>query len=302
MELSKEISNYIDLFLNYLSAEKNMSRYTIQNYFIDLSSFFFYLKEEQGEFFNFENINYLMIRSYLSSLQEKDYKKTSVARKLSALRSFYRFLCREGFCKENPVQRIRTPKREKYLPDIADVDYVFELLDTPPCDTVWGLRDRAILEILYSSGLRVSELVNLRFEDIDKSSGVLRVLGKGRKERIAPIGDCALSALEKYLAKVRALGIKKESNVIFINKYGKMLSIRGVQRIMEKYLSYLSKKINASPHTLRHSFATHLLDRGADLRTVQELLGHASLSTTQIYTHVSIERLKAVYEKAHPRA
>ena len=220
---------------------------------------------------------------------------------MACLRSFFKFLYREGHIKSNPSASLSTPKIEKKLPIFLNVDDAAKLLESPDLSDDTGLRDRAILETLYSTGIRVGELVGLDKEDIDFISGVLKVCGKGRKERLVPIGDKALRAIRAYFEKIGVSDIN-ERKPVFINKSKRRVSDRAVRRIVHKYIHKTSLNENISPHSLRHSFATHMLDRGADLRSVQELLGHANLSTTQIYTHVTTERLKSIYDKVHPRA
>ena len=290
------LDRYIQKFITYLKIEKNASPHTIINYQIDLREFNDSLKEKP-----LEKISHTDVRLFLARMKEKKLSKRSVARKMACLRSFFRFLCREGYIKSNPATGLQTPKQERRLPIFLDVDKVVKLIESPDTSQVYGKRDRAILETLYSSGLRVSELVGLNKENVDFISGVLKVFGKGKKERLAPIGDRALRAVRSYLEKLGTSKIK-EKKAVFLNKSGRRMSDRAVRRVVEKYIRKTSLSEKISPHSLRHSFATHMLDRGADLRSVQELLGHANLSTTQIYTHVSTERLKKVYEKTHPRA
>jgi site-specific recombinase XerD len=213
------------------------------------------------------------------------------------LRTFFKFLSREGYIKTNPATLLLTPKLDKRLPQFLTEDEINKLLDSPSKDDISGLRDRAIMETFYSTGMRISELVGLNLEDVDFISGVVKVRGKGKKERLLPIGEKALTALRHYLDKR-----KEKTKEIFLNKSGTRITDRGVRDILEKYIKLTSLKENISPHTLRHTFATHLLNHGADLRSVQELLGHVNLSTTQIYTHLSTERLKNIYDKTHPRA
>jgi len=286
------IDRYIDKFMNYLKIEKNASPHTLLNYAHDLQSFSSFA---QGR--PVEETDYLMIRKYLAELRSKGYQKKTIARRLSSLRSFFRFLYREGYIKANPVATVSTPKLDKKLPVFLDIASVERLLESPGEKDAFGLRDRAIMEMLYTSGMRVSELVGLNVDDVDLISGVAKVMGKGRKERICPVGDAALSSLRDYLGRR-----PKNDAALFLNKSGSRLRDRSVRRIIDKYIRKISLKDKISPHTLRHSFATHLLERGADLRSVQELLGHKNLSTTQIYTHVTAERLKSVYDKTHPRA
>lgn len=262
------------------------------NYKKDLDEFKKFLGETQVE-----NSDYLTIRRFLGSLKEKNLKSRSVARKLSCLRSFFRFLNREGFLKNDPTSAISSPKLEKHLPLFMTENEVTKLVESPQSEEPSGLRDRAILETFYSTGIRISELVGLNLENIDFFSAVVKVMGKGRKERMVPIGDEALRAIRDYIEHR-----KKETQVVFLNKNGRRITTRGVRLVLDKYIQRSSLRENISPHTLRHSFATHLLNRGADLRSVQELLGHANLSTTQIYTHLTTEKLKSVYDKAHPRA
>ena len=289
------MKRYVDKFIDYLKIEKNMSPHTVVNYSADLLDFKNFLGETKVE-----NVDHLTLRKFLAHLRAKQYAKTTMARKLASIRSFFKFLHREGHLKKNPASSVFTPKLDKKLPHFLDVSSVAKLLESPDTKDVLGLRDRAIMETLYGSGIRVSELVGLNVEKIDFISGVLKIMGKGRKERLAPIGEKALVAIRNYLDKRRQKDTDRYA--VFLNKAGRRLRDRSVRRILDKYIRHTSIKEKVSPHTLRHSFATHLLDRGADLRSVQELLGHMNLSTTQIYTHVTPERLKTAYDKAHPRA
>ena len=244
------------------------------------------------------------LRRYLAHLCSKDYSKATTARKLATLRSFYKYLVRTGLVEVNPVAAIRTPKQERRLPKFLDVTQVEKLLAAPPDDEMIGARDRAMLEVLYSTGMRVSELVGMDADDIDLVAGTVRLRGKGKKERLSPLGAPAIEAVRRYL-ELRSGERNREkfdARPLFINKLGKRLSTRSVRRKLDKYLEAAGLDPDVSPHTLRHSFATHMLERGADLRCVQELLGHQSLSTTQIYTHLTNGRLKEVYDEAHPRA
>jgi integrase/recombinase XerC len=290
--LRHDMERHIEKFLRYLEIEKNASIHTLINYKLDLEDFRDFLKE-----MNVENVDYLFVRKYLARLKEKNLSARSVGRKLSSLRSFFRFLIKEGYIKINPIDAISSPKQEKNLPKFLTEEDVVRLIEAPDQETLKGLRDRAILETLYSTGMRISELVSLTEEAVDFIGATVRVLGKGKKERLLPIGERALRAIRGYLAQRKVI-----SRFIFLNKNKKPLSARGFRKEMDKYIRLISLKEHVSPHTLRHSFATHLLNRGADLRSVQELLGHANLSSTQIYTHLTTERLKSVYEKAHPRA
>ena len=290
------IERYIDKFINYLKVEKNASANTITNYRVDLKSFGAFLGER-----NIGGVDHLTLRRFLAEMRQKNYSKRTIARKLACLRSFFKFLYREGHIKTNPISAVSTPKLDRVLPKFLDVEKMLKLVQSPPADKISGLRDRAVLETLYSTGIRVSELVGLDVDDVDFISGVIKVMGKGSRERIVPIGEPALAAMRRYIDK-RGMDKVRDKDAVFLNKSGRRLTDRSIRRIVDKYVRSLSVSEKISPHSLRHSFATHLLDRGADLRSVQELLGHMNLSTTQIYTHVTMERLKSVYDKAHPRA
>lgn len=286
------MERFIEKFLRYLEIEKNYSPHTLLNYGADLQEFQTFLKE-----LPIERVEYLGVRKYLAQLKESGLKPRSIARKLSSLRSFYRFLTREGYIKANPVSSVATPKLDRHLPVFLTEEEAGGLVETPLKTDERGLRDRAILETFYSTGMRLSELVGLNLADIDFISGIVKVRGKGKKERLVPIGETALRCIRAYLEKRR-----KGGEVVFVNKNGTRLSGRGVSGLVKKCMRLAGTRPGTSAHTLRHSYATHLLNRGADLRTVQELLGHANLSTTQIYTHLTTDKLKSVYEKAHPRA
>ena len=289
------MDRHISKFLTYLEIEKNVSSHTLLNYHIDLKQVRDFLQNN-----DVQKIDRLDIRKYLAFLKGRNLKKRTVARKLSCLRSFFRFLAREGYVSSNPVAGISSPKLEKTLPIFLDVGKVTKLVESPDRTNLKGLRDRAILEALYSTGVRVSELVGLNIGRVDFIAGMIKVYGKGKKERLIPIGDKALRAIRDYLDK--QIIQKKDTRSLFLDKNNKRLTNEGVRKLVSKYVKIISLKEKVSPHTFRHSFATHLLDKGADLRSVQELLGHASLSTTQIYTHITTEHLKSVYNKAHPRA
>ncbi len=289
------MEKFIEKFMRYLEIEKNYSPHTIVNYQLDLKDFAGFLAGA-----DIEKVDYLALRKYLAVLKEKKMTNRSVSRHLSSLRTFFKFLTREGYVKTNPIAVLSSPKQERHLPQFLTEEEVNRLIESAfPKDAAddLGLRNRAILELFYSSGLRISELVGLDVDDIDFISGIVKVRGKGKKERIVPAGDTAMGAVRKYLDRR-----KKLNRAVFVNKNGSRITTRGVRGIVHKYLLASGTKGGVSPHTLRHSFATHLLNRGADLRTVQELLGHANLSTTQIYTHLTTEKLKSVYDKAHPRA
>ncbi|MBI3797171.1 MAG: tyrosine recombinase [Deltaproteobacteria bacterium] len=255
-------------------------------------------------------INHHHIHAFLSTLY-RHHKKSSIGRKLSAIKSFLRFLLREGVIERDPTLQIGSPKKDQPLPTYLPIDDMFRLLDAPPLDTPPGLRDRAILEVLYSCGLRVSELVGLNWSEVETNLEVVRVKGKGNKERIVPIGRKALAALDHYRVQIPALVVPKRQHTlsspltslpVFLNTRGERLTTRSVARLVAGYARDCGIALKTSPHALRHTFATHLLDAGADLRAIHELLGHSSLSTTQKYTHVNLDRLMQVYDKAHPRA
>ena len=291
-------------YLQYLRVERNASDYTIKSYREDLSILTEYFADEQGALPAPSGITTLELRGYVSALTDAGYAKTSIARRLASLRGFFRFCQREGLVDGNPAKPLRNPRRTRSLPHFLSSDELDKLLQAPPANETMGLRDRAILETMYSAGLRVSEVVGMNDGDLDMSDGLVRVRGKGRRERLAPIGSHALRAIKQWQAcreldPKASLGLKSP---VFTNKFGRRLTTRSIGRMLEKYLKLTGLDQRTTPHTLRHSFATHLLDHGADIRSVQELLGHKSLSTTQIYTHVSTAGLRAVYERAHPRA
>lgn len=317
--LGKNFSPLVSQFLDYLRLEKHFSDYTVKSYGADLLQFGLFLggeidqahagtpmgavsPVEQDE--KLTHCEPLTIREFLAYLYARNYTKSTTARKLATLRSFYKFLIRRGIVSLNPLSTIRTPKQEKRLPKCLELEQVQKLLDAPGDGDLLSARDKAMLEVLYSSGIRVSELVELEMSDIDLQEGILRVCGKGRKDRLTPIGSQAIKAVQRYF-EIRATDIRSQgthANRVFLNKHGGPLSTRSVRRKLDKYLSAAGLDPGISPHTLRHSFATHLLNNGADLRSVQELLGHQSLSTTQIYTHLTTSRMKEVYDSAHPRA
>jgi integrase/recombinase XerC len=296
-------------FAAYLAHNKGYSEHTVRNYVSDVRQFLLYLGErEQAS--TAETADDYVIRGFLSSRFALN-RKASLARKLSALRCFYRFLLLEGKVASNPAALLAMPKREQMLPNFLSVDDVFRVLDAPGDESFIRTRDRAMLEFLYGSGLRVSELVGLSVKDVKNDLQVLRVWGKGRKERIVPFGDKARQALEKYLVYREEVlrrkgpteeGGRTEAGPLFLNRSGGRLSTRSVARRLDGYVRALRLPREVSPHALRHSFATHLLDSGADLRAIQELLGHASLATTQRYTHLSLDRIMEVYDRVHPRA
>lgn len=289
---------YITNFLNYIKLQKGDSPHTLRAYKNDLEEFFNFAQFEP------EKIEPVVIRGFISEQILKGKSKTTVARKLSTLRSFFSYLYSEGFIKINPARVVSSVKTKRAIPKFLTVDDAFKLVEAPSEDKFTVQRDRAILELFYSSGIRVSELCGLNLEDLDLREGLIKVRGKGKKERIVPIGQKAKEALKKYLAIRQILRIKKKLSLdetpLFINNRGQRISDRQVRRIVEKYAKFIGVLEKIGPHTLRHTFASHLLMEGADLRVIQELLGHASLSTTQIYTHVDLKHLIEVYDKAHP--
>jgi len=329
----------IDEFLNYLKFERHFSPHTAKCYSADLAQFSAFLMGDTAAAAGRQNFAGVaptsrmsasgqaagggtavlaepqlqqklrdadteQIKLFLGFLGTQNYSKSTVARKLATLRSFYKFCLRRGYVKAHPLATIRTPKQEKRLPKFLELEQITKLLSTPDDSTLLGARDKAMLEVLFSTGVRVSELVDLNFADLDFEGQAVRVRGKGKKQRTSPIGPTALAAIQKYLQLRRAdaRSINFDQSALFVNKHGQRLSTRSVRRKLDKYLAECGLDPTISPHTLRHSFATHMLNRGADLRSVQELLGHQSLSTTQVYTHLTTPRLKAVYDDAHPRA
>jgi integrase/recombinase XerC len=291
-------------FLRFLSVERNASPLTIKSYREDLTALVGYLTEACGRTPSPAEVTPLDLRGYVAALHEAGYAKSSVARRLASLRTFFKFCQREELCRENPAKPLHNPRKDRKLPHFLSTEEIATLLDAPPAARPHGLRDRAILETMYSAGLRVSELVGINQGDLDLAGGLVRIRGKGRRERLAPLGSFATRAIARWLEE-RPLSPQEPKGAgapVFTNKFGRRLTTRSVARMLEKYLRQTGLDRRTTPHTLRHSFATHLLDRGADIRSVQELLGHKSLVTTQIYTHVSTAGLRAAYERAHPRA
>ena len=291
-------------FLRYLAVERNASELTIKSYREDLIDLAGYLIEQLGQAVAPRDVTPRDLRGYTAALHEAGYARASISRKLASLRSFYRFAQREQMCASNPATPLRNPRTQRKLPHFLSDQEIGKLLNAPPKRDAQGLRDRAILETMYSAGLRVSEVVGLNDGDLDFEEAIARIRGKGRKERLAPLGSYALDALRAYHLKRRLAANEPTGREAptFVNRFGNRLTTRSVGRMLEKYILLTSLDSRTSPHTLRHSFATHLLDRGADIRSVQELLGHKSLVTTQIYTHLSTANLREVYLKAHPRA
>lgn len=302
------MKNEIGEFLDYLTYERNVSVNTISSYRDDLESFLRFLTETyqntSREKLDLSLVDHLSVRAYLGHLSQRKLSRTSIARHLSALRSFFRFLLREGVVGSNPARAVSTPKREKHLPTVMQVGDVALLLEQPDAATPLGRRDRAWLELLYASGLRISELVGVDLDDIEIRARLLKVRGKGAKERIVPFGSKAADALRRYLEVRPSLPANDdgEDQPLFLNHRGRRITTRSIRRLFDRYVRQAALDKGVSPHTLRHSFATHLLNAGADLRAIQELLGHVSLSTTQKYTHLHDWKLIEVYRKSHPRA
>jgi integrase/recombinase XerC len=320
--MTESLGGWIQQYLDYLQYQRNASAHTLRNYASDLEQFVYYLthtpagddRAEPG----LEQIDNLTIREFLGVLYQQGNKKSSVARKLASLRSFMKYLAARGALLENPAKIVASPRLEKKLPDYLMLDSVAELMEAPDASTTLGKRDRAILELLYATGVRVSELVGLDLGDVDQDEGLVRVLGKGRKERIVPYAGKSREALEAYLGvRSELLAVRKASGrvegnaaggrlrpgePVFLNARGGRLTTRSVGNIVDRYIGGMAQRLKVHPHTLRHTFATHMLNAGADLRAIQELLGHESLSTTQKYTHVSTDQLIRVYQACHPRA
>ncbi|ANX12274.1 tyrosine recombinase XerC [Fictibacillus arsenicus] len=290
-------------FLNYLMIEKNSSPFTIEHYEKDINDFTSFLKQQAIE--GFAAVSYVLVRHYLVTLHEKKYARNTVARKISSMRSFYRFLNREKIVEENPFAMASLPKKAKMLPQFLYEKELEKLFNVSDISTPIGQRNQAILELLYGTGIRVSECCKLQLKDLDLFVEAALVKGKGKKERYVPIGSFAKEALERYISDGRKLLLEKTENrsdSLFLNYKGEPLSARSVRNILNKIIEESSLNIHISPHVLRHTFATHMLNEGADLRAVQELLGHSQLSSTQVYTHVTKDHLKKIYNNAHPRA
>ncbi len=288
-------SYYIDKFLNYITVEKNYSEHTAAGYKIDLGELANFIELRGGK--DIKNIDYFLLRKFLSILSERNLSRRTISRKISTLKSFFKFILREGLIESNSAASLIYPRLDKPLPKFLTEKEVRNILELPNGQDLLSLRNKAILEFLYSTGSRVSEMVSLKKDEVDLISGVVKVKGKGRKERLLLLGEPAIFSIKSYLDK------RTDSDkALFINKRGEHLSVRGVRDIIYRCMKKTASFLKVSPHTFRHSFATHLLNRGADLRSVQELLGHSSIATTQIYTHLNIDSLKDVYQKAHPRA
>lgn len=311
--MTREIDRWLDGYLEHLRSLRDASEHTTRSYSTDVTQFVAFLeKESNGEFASWLWVTNEHIRIFVTGLAKKKYSRRTISRKLSALRNFFRFLARHEVIARNPLIDVRAPRQEQKLPGILKVREVEDLLVTPDVQTPSGVRDRAILEVLYSTGMRVGELVGLSVNDVNFSLGEVRVHGKGGKERLVLLGACAVDALLNYKDTVRHEFVKNRADeslqspnddgAVFFSRLGTRLTDRQVHRIVRKHARSAGIAMKVSPHTMRHSFATHLLEGGADIRIVQELLGHSSLSTTQIYTRVSRKRLKRVYDNAHPRA
>jgi len=296
----------VDSFIFYLNNEKNLAKMTVKSYNNDWNDFLNYLENElHYDIINLhvEEISHLTVRKYLAYLNDHHYAKTSMARRLAALKSFFRYLLKEEIIKQNPLAYVASPRIPKKLPRYLEEQEITAVIEQPSLSSAAGIRDRVILELLYGAGIRVSELTSLNIHSIGPAYGFLRVTGKGNKERIVPIGQEAIKALQLYLDQVRPKWtVDLQEKALLLNQKGGRLSARSVRTIVHKYCRQVGTKEDLSPHGFRHSFATHLLDHGADLRAVQELLGHQKISSTQIYTHVSKKKLREVYRSAHPRA
>jgi tyrosine recombinase XerC len=304
----QSIEKHIRQFLEYLEKEKNYSSNTIRSYEIDLLQFYDFLKYHfDGSLNKLDAIDQVTVRLFLGELYEKEKSKRTIARKLATIRSFFKFVMKKGLVLRNPAQNIVSPKLPKQLPNFLDESTAQRLLELPDVSTPLGSRNQALLELLYSTGVRLSELINLRLSDIDWYNNTIKVSGKGRKYRVIPFGRKAKDALKKYLELRKEIIAKhhqreKDVTYVFLSERSIRLNPKTVYTIVHRYIGMVSEIEKKSPHVLRHTFATHLLSRGADLRAVKELLGHSSLSTTQLYTHVTVEKLKQIYHQAHPKA
>ena len=303
--MGRTIRHYVDPFKEYLEDVRGLSPHTITAYVKDVRQFASWVKSTEGGEKSPGEIDHHLLRSFLGTLRSRGYSSGTVARKLASLRSFFRYLQHSGVLAENPASLLQSPKTSQKLPVFFSREEMLAALRAPGGESFQDVRDRAILEFFYSTGLRLSELAGLDLGDVDIKDRTVRVKGKGRKERITPVGMPALEALQEYL-KTRSEFIRKkegaETGALWLNRSCSRLSGRSIQRMVRRYLRLVSERAKVSPHVIRHTFATHLLDAGADLRAVQELLGHESLSTTQVYTHLTTDRLKQVYRQAHPRA
>jgi integrase/recombinase XerC len=302
-DVMKSMDAEIEAFIKYLKIEKNSSSHTIDNYLRDINHFMGFIKQQGIS--HFAAVSYATVRVYLTILYDKQYARKTVSRKISSLRSFYRYMLREEIVTDNPFFSTALPKQRKQLPKFLYYEELEQILSVCDCNDTLGQRDLALLELLYGTGIRVSECCNINLSDLDRANQLVLVKGKGKKERYVPIGSYAIQAVEHYIqhGRVELVGKHKgDQNALFVNHRGGRLTDRGIRTILDKIIKKASSTLHVSPHTLRHTFATHLLNEGADLRTVQELLGHENLSTTQIYTHVTKEQLRKVYQTCHPRA
>lgn len=294
---------WVEEFLQSYSVEKNCSEHTLTGYRGDLEQFLTFLEKDNSANVNDLITSHLTIRRFLAHLQNNNYSKKTVNRKLSAIRSFFRFLTKHGYLATNPVTKLHSPKTEKKLPKFMYKEQIKQLIEAPDINEKLGIRDRAIMELLYSSGVRVSELVSITLKDLQLSRGLILVTGKGDKQRFVHVGSIASNLLKNYMDKSRTLLVKnKKHSFLFVNKFGEAITDRSIRRIIDKYVQQVAINFKVSPHTFRHTFATHLLENGADLRAVQEMLGHVNIKTTQIYTHITKDKLKNVYLANHPRA
>ena len=294
------MKSYLEHFIKYLSNEKNYSSYTIDNYNMDLEDFFGFL--DKYKITEIKKVDYKILRKYLSYMDEQKYSNKTISRKLSSLRTFFKFLIKREYIDNNPMTLISNPKEEKTLPKYLNYGEIERILQIPNQETVLGLRNACMLELLYSTGIRVSELVSIKLDDIDFYNKKIKILGKGNKERFVLLGQQCEELLKKYIKESRSILNKERNEYLFLNNLGKTISVRGVESVILKIEHEACLKFSISPHVFRHTFATHMLDNGADLNSVKELLGHENLNTTAIYTHVSNERLRRVYLNCHPRA
>jgi integrase/recombinase XerC len=307
MEVERVLAKYVEDFLTHLRVEKSASSLTLISYRTDLDQFFDFIVDYcqvEKDAIPLACLNHLTVREYIGRMQRHDLCRSTIARKLAALRSFVKYLCRENILEGNPIANISTPKLEKKLPRFLYPVETSLLMDAPDISQVAGLRDKAILETLYAAGVRVSELVGINMPDLELNERWIKIRGKGGKERLAPLGQQAKDAIENYARRARPYLLAASdtaTEALFLNKSGTRLSVRSIRNIINKYVAQLALNQKVSPHTLRHSFATHLLNGGADLRSVQELLGHVKLSTTQIYTHLTKDRIKTIHDETHPR-
>ncbi len=291
-------------FINWIKVEKNYSDHSIVAYSKDLSELAIYIDKEKYDD-NIKSIDFFLLRGFVADLYERNLSNSSIESKISTIKSFFKFLYRKGFIEENPARLVKFPRKEKHLPSVFNIDDMFNLLDLPDKSNATGLRDAIILELMYATGVRVSELVGLNLSDVDLKNGRIRVKGKGKKERIVPIVPEIVEMIYKYIDIMNQVLVKGkfiETEALIINKLGTRMSDRSIRRIVEEYLKKAGLPLDYSPHSFRHSFATHLLENGADLRSIQDLLGHESLATTQKYTNMDIASMLKIYDNAHPKA